>query len=88
MPAGLAPGLEFAVNFETSALTYGIGVHAVELEVDPLTGGVTLLNYVVVNDFGKAIHPQLAEGQIHGGVVHGIGNALSNGWALMTTRSR
>ena len=76
MPAGLAPGLESAVNFETSALTYGIGVHAVELEVDPLTGGVRLLNYVVVNDCGCVINPMTAEGQIHGGAVHGIGNAL------------
>ena len=76
IPTALAPGLEFAINFETSALTYGIGVHAVELEVDPLTGGVTLLNYVVVNDCGHIINPMTAEGQIHGGTVHGIGNSL------------
>lgn len=76
IPSGLAPGLESAVNFETSALTYGIGAHAVELEVDPLTGGVKLLNYVVVNDCGRIINPMTAEGQIHGGAVHGIGNAL------------
>jgi aerobic carbon-monoxide dehydrogenase large subunit len=76
VPSGIAPGLESAVNFETSALTYGIGVHAVELEVDPLTGGVTLLDYVVVNDCGCVINPMTAEGQIHGGLVHGIGNAL------------
>ena len=92
MPAGLAPGLESAVNFETSALTYGIGVHAVELEVDPLTGGIRLLNYVVVNDCGCVINPMTAEGQIHGGAVHGIGNALfewmafdSNAQPLTTT---
>jgi carbon-monoxide dehydrogenase large subunit len=92
MPARLAPGLEFAVNFETSALTYGIGVHAVELEVDPLTGGVRLINYVVVNDCGCVINPMTAEGQIHGGAVHGIGNALfewmafdSNAQPLTTT---
>ncbi len=76
MPEGLAPGLEFAVNFETSALTYGIGAHAVELEVDPLTGGIKLLNYIVVNDCGRVINPMTAEGQIHGGAVHGIGNAM------------
>ena len=76
IPSGLAPGLESAVNFETSALTYGIGAHAVELEVDPFTGGVRLLNYVVVNDCGHVINPMTAEGQIHGGAVHGIGNAL------------
>jgi carbon-monoxide dehydrogenase large subunit len=76
LAAGVSPGLESAVNFETSALTYGLGVHAVELAVDLSTGGVKLLNYVIVNDCGKAINPQTAEGQIHGGVVHGIGNAL------------
>jgi carbon-monoxide dehydrogenase large subunit len=76
IPSGLAPGLESAVNFETSALTYGIGVHAVELEVDPFAGGTRLLNYVVVNDCGCIINPMTAEGQIHGGAVHGIGNAI------------
>ncbi len=76
MPEGVAPGLEAVVNFETSALSYGIGVHAVELEVDPDTGAVKLYNYVVVNDCGRIINPMTAEGQIQGGVVHGIGNAL------------
>jgi carbon-monoxide dehydrogenase large subunit len=76
MPEGATPGLEVAENFQTSSLTYGLGVHAVELEVDIRTGGVTLLNYVAVNDGGRIINPITAEGQIHGGVVHGIGNAL------------
>jgi carbon-monoxide dehydrogenase large subunit len=76
MPEGISPGLESAVNFETSALNYGIGVHAVELEIDRNTGAVKLHNYVVVNDCGRVINPLMAEGQIHGGVVHGIGNAL------------
>jgi len=76
MPEGIAPGLESSVNFETSALTYGIGAHAVELEVDSQTAEVTLRNYVVVNDCGRIINPMTAEGQIHGGMVHGVGNAL------------
>jgi carbon-monoxide dehydrogenase large subunit len=76
MPDGVAPGLEAAINFETSALSYGIGVHAVELEVDCSTGGIKLHNYVVVNDCGRIINPMTAEGQIHGGLVHGIGNAM------------
>src|SRR5882757_4502337 len=76
MPAGMTPGLDAAINFETSALTYGLGAHAVELEIDPQTGGVKLLNYVVVNDCGRVINPMTAEGQLHGGVVHGIGNSL------------
>jgi carbon-monoxide dehydrogenase large subunit len=48
----------------------------VELEVDARTGGVTLLTYVAVTDAGRVVNPMLAEGQVHGGVVHGIGNAL------------
>jgi aerobic carbon-monoxide dehydrogenase large subunit len=76
MPENTSPGLEAAENFQTSSLTYGLGVHAVELEVDIRTGGVTLLNYVAVNDGGRIVNPITAEGQIHGGVVHGIGNAL------------
>jgi carbon-monoxide dehydrogenase large subunit len=76
MASGLPPGLDAAVNFETSALTYGMGAHAVELEVDPRIGSVKLLNYVVVNDCGTVINPQTVEGQIHGGLVHGIGNSL------------
>jgi aerobic carbon-monoxide dehydrogenase large subunit len=76
MPKGMSPGLQSAVNFETSALTYGIGAHAVELEVDPHTGGVKLHKYIAVNDCGRIINPMMAEGQIQGGVVHGIGNAL------------
>ena len=58
------------------ALTYSNGVHAVEVEVDPGTGEVTFLNYVVVSDCGTLINPMMVDGQIVGGVVHGIGNAL------------
>jgi aerobic carbon-monoxide dehydrogenase large subunit len=76
LPDGVEPGLEASENFVPKGLTYGMGAHAVELEVDPETGAVTLLRYVVVNDCGRAINPKLVAGQIHGGVVHGIGNAL------------
>ena len=63
-------------NFLPTALTYGIGVHAVEVEVDIETGGVRILRYVVVNDSGRVINPMIVEGQIVGGAAHGIGNAL------------
>ena len=76
MPGGLAPGLEFAENFGTAALTYGLGVHAVEVEVDAQVGAVTILRYAVVTDCGRIINPMMVDGQIHGGVVHGVGNAL------------
>jgi len=76
IPGGFEPGLESAQNFMPDALTYGMGCHAVEVEVDPDTGGVRILRYVVVNDSGRIINPMIVEGQIVGGVVHGIGNAL------------
>ena len=76
MPGGVEAGLEANVNFKTSALTYSNGVHAVEVEVDIETGGVTILRYVVVSDCGTLINPTMVDGQVLGGVVHGIGNAL------------
>ncbi len=76
LPVGVTPGLEATEYFMPSGLTYGMGAHAVELEVDGETGAVTLLRYAVVNDCGRAINPKLVIGQIHGGVVHAIGNAL------------
>lgn len=76
LPPGVRPGLEATVNHMPEGLTYGMGAHAVEVEIDSDTGLVTLLRYVVVNDCGRAINPKLVIGQLHGAVVHGIGNAL------------
>jgi carbon-monoxide dehydrogenase large subunit len=76
MPGGFEPGLESMQSFQPSALTYGGGCHAVEVEVDIETCGLRILRYVVVNDSGRIINPMMAEGQIVGGVAHGIGNAL------------
>ncbi|MBP5858585.1 xanthine dehydrogenase family protein molybdopterin-binding subunit [Marivibrio halodurans] len=76
LPPGVDPGLEASENFMPKGLTYGMGAHAVEVAVDEETGLVTLTRYAVVNDCGRAINPRMVEAQIHGGVVHGIGNAL------------
>jgi aerobic carbon-monoxide dehydrogenase large subunit len=76
MPKGVEPGLEAETNFKPPALTYSNGVQAVEVEVDIDTGAVTFRNYVVVSDCGTLINPMIVDGQIAGGVVHGIGNAL------------
>ena len=76
MPGNFEPGLESMQNFIPPTLTYGIGCHAVEVEVDIDTCGVRILRYVVVNDSGRVINPMIVEGQIVGGVAHGIGNAL------------
>src|SRR5262249_17122952 len=75
-PAGVDPGLESNVMHRTDALAYANGCHACEVEVDAETGEVKILQYVAMQDSGILINPMMVEGQIHGGVVHGIGNAL------------
>ena len=76
LPGGLTPGLSAAIDYLTPSLTYTNGTHLAEVEVDPYTGGVTLHHYVVVHDCGRMINPMMVEGQILGGVVHGIGATL------------
>jgi carbon-monoxide dehydrogenase large subunit len=79
LPKGLEPGqpgLEQTAHFMPTGLTYSNAAHAVEVEVDPVTGAVRILRYVVVSDCGRQINPMIVDGQIIGGVVHGIGNAL------------
>jgi carbon-monoxide dehydrogenase large subunit len=75
-PAGVDPGLEANVNYRTDSLAYANGCHACEVEVDAETGEVKILRYVAMQDSGILINPMMVEGQIHGGVAHGIGNAL------------
>jgi carbon-monoxide dehydrogenase large subunit len=76
LPGGLPPGLAAAVDFEPPALTYTNGSHVVEAEVDPETGQVALLRYVVVHDCGRVINPMMLDGQVQGGVANGIGATL------------
>jgi CO/xanthine dehydrogenase Mo-binding subunit len=73
---GSEPGLESTAYFGPDRGSTASGVHAVIVEVDPETAMVTLRRYVVVHDCGRMINPLLVEGQIHGGVAHGIGNAF------------
>jgi carbon-monoxide dehydrogenase large subunit len=56
--------------------TYPNGTHVCELEIDPGTGTVDILKYTIVDDFGRVVNPLLLEGQVHGGIVQGIGQAL------------
>ncbi len=76
MPGKFEPGLESMQSFLPSALTYGMGCHAVEVEVDIETGRVRILRYVVVNDYGRLINPMIVAGQLVGGAAHAIGNTL------------
>jgi carbon-monoxide dehydrogenase large subunit len=76
LPAALDPGLHADAVFSVNAITYSNGCHVAEVEVDPATGAVKILRYSVVHDCGTLINPMMVEGQIIGGVVHGIGQAL------------
>ena len=73
---GTEPGLESTAYFGPDRGSTASGVHAIIVEVDPETALVEIKRYVVVHDCGRMINPLLVEGQIHGGVAHGIGNAF------------
>jgi aerobic carbon-monoxide dehydrogenase large subunit len=75
-PSDIDPGLEADVNWRTDALAYANACHVAEVEVDPGTGAVKLINYVALQDSGTLINPMLVDGQVRGGVAHGIGNAV------------
>src|SRR5207244_10790430 len=76
LPDGLEPGLVETVFYDPAGMGAPSGVHMAYVEVDPDTGVVEILDYVAVDDSGTIINPLLARGQIHGGVVQGIGQAL------------
>jgi carbon-monoxide dehydrogenase large subunit len=73
---GTEPGLEATAYFGPDRGSTASGVHAMQVEVDPETAMVKILRYVVVHDCGRVINPLIVEGQIQGGVAHGIGNAF------------
>jgi carbon-monoxide dehydrogenase large subunit len=76
MAGGPTPGLEAASHFTPDQSTYSNGTHIAEVEVDIETGQVKILRYVVMHDCGHVINPMVVEGQVVGGVVHGVGNAF------------
>ena len=76
LPGGMDPGLEATGYVHVLQSTYSSGAHAAVVEVDPETGTVRVLRYVAVDDCGTMINPMVVEGQVHGGIAHGIGNAL------------
>ncbi len=76
MAGGPEPGLEATSHFTPDQSTYANGTHIAEVEVDIETGQVTVTRYVVMHDCGTVINPMVVEGQIVGGVIHGVGNAF------------
>jgi carbon-monoxide dehydrogenase large subunit len=68
--------LNGSATFASADGTYPNGTHLAEVEIDPATGTIKIVNYVIVDDFGKTLNPLLLAGQVHGGAMQGIGQAL------------
>jgi len=76
MPEGMELGLEQALMYDPSNFVFPFGTHACIVDVDSETGKVSVVRWIAVDDCGPAINPMLIDGQVHGGVTHGIGQAL------------
>jgi carbon-monoxide dehydrogenase large subunit len=75
----MEPGLKEGAFYDPTNFTFPAGCHICEVEVDPDTGVTRVVNYVAVDDFGVIINPMIVEGQVHGGIAQGIGQALTEG---------
>ena len=78
-PENEEPGLDFASFYDPANFVYPFGAHICVVEVDKETGEVKVVRYIAVDDAGNIINPMIVEGQVHGGVAHGIGQALYEG---------
>jgi carbon-monoxide dehydrogenase large subunit len=76
LPPGIALGLEASATYSGDVPNYPNGCHACEVEIDPATGTVAIERYAVVDDVGRPINPMICEGQMHGGIAMGVGQAL------------
>src|ERR1700751_1558015 len=79
LPDGMEPGLKETAFYDPTNFTFPAGAYICEVEVDPATGKTTFINFVAADDFGRLINPMIVEGQVHGGLVQGIGQALLEG---------
>ncbi len=75
----LEPGLNETAFYDPTNFTYPAGSHICEVEIDPQTGVTTVVTFTAVDDFGNIINPMIVEGQVHGGLAQGIGQALLEG---------
>jgi aerobic carbon-monoxide dehydrogenase large subunit len=76
LPGGMEPGLKEGAFYDPSNFTFPAGCYICEVEVDPATGKVQVMQFVAADDFGNIINPMIVEGQVHGGIAQGIGQAL------------
>jgi carbon-monoxide dehydrogenase large subunit len=77
--ADLEPGLKESAFHDPTNFTFPAGCHVCEVEIDPETGLANIMNWVAVDDFGVVVNPMIVEGQVHGGIAQGIGQALLEG---------
>jgi carbon-monoxide dehydrogenase large subunit len=76
LPDGMEPGLDEQSFYDPENFVFPFGAHACVVDVDAETGKVSIVRYVAVDDCGPAINPMLIDGQVHGGITHGLGQAL------------
>ena len=81
LPEGMEPGLKEGAFYDPTNFTFPAGCYICEVEVDPQTGVTEIVSFVAADDFGKVINPMIVEGQVHGGLAQGIGQALLEGVA-------
>lgn len=78
-PEGVEPGMDFSSFYDPANFTYPYGAHVAIVEIDKDTGKVTLKRFIACDDVGNVINPMIVDGQIHGGLAQGIGQALLEG---------
>ncbi len=76
LPDGMEPNLQEQVSFDPPNFAFPFGTHVAVVEIDRVTGGVTLVDYIAVDDCGNQVNPMIVEGQVHGGIVQGVAQAL------------
>ena len=76
LPGGMEPGLKETAFYDPSNFTFPAGCYICEVEIDPDTGTTDIVQFVAADDFGNIINPMIVEGQVHGGIAQGIGQAL------------
>jgi aerobic carbon-monoxide dehydrogenase large subunit len=76
LPSGMEPGLKETAFYDPSNFTFPAGCYIAEVEIDPETGKTEIVQFVAADDFGNIINPMIVEGQVHGGLAQGIGQAL------------
>ncbi len=79
LPAGMEPGLKETSFYDPSNFTFPAGCYICEVEIDPDSGMTEIVQFVAADDFGNIINPMIVEGQVHGGIAQGVGQALLEG---------